>query len=77
MAFGEPYTRLLTDDELRAHLERGETIIFKGLSRERQQIERQVEKLGFGELYFATQSKGSRGGTVRLTRVQTGPSNKN
>ncbi len=49
------YTRPLEDEELRAHLERRETIVFKGLGREWQHIERQVERLGFGEVYIVSQ----------------------
>jgi hypothetical protein len=75
MALEEAYTRLLTDEELRPRLERSEAIVFPGLSREWQQIERQVEKLGFGELYFVTQRSGPRGGAVRLSPAQTAPLN--
>jgi len=45
------YTRLLSDEELRAHLERGDVISFKDVSGEWHQIERQVERLGFGDVY--------------------------
>jgi len=60
------YTRLLSDDEMRAHLERTETVVFSGMSREWQQIERQVERLGFGESYFVLLRKGVRGGTIKV-----------
>lgn len=70
MALAEPYSHLLSDEQLRAHLERKETVIFKGLSREWQQIERQVERLGFGESYIVTQRKGARGGTIRVAPVR-------
>ncbi len=66
MAVRDVYARLLTDDELRAHLERKEAIVFKDLRREWQQIERQVERLGFGESYAVSLTKGPRGDTIRV-----------
>jgi hypothetical protein len=50
------YTRLLNDEELRPHLERGDVVAFKGLGREWEQIERQVERLGFGDAYAVSRS---------------------
>jgi len=49
------YDRLLGDDELADHLLKGRTLVFKGLGNEWQEIERQVERLGFGDLYFVSQ----------------------
>jgi len=69
------YTRLLNDEELRAHLERGDVIAFKGLGRKWEQIEHQVERLGFGNAYAVSRS--SRGGVpseqaiIRVSPVQT------
>ena len=64
------YTRLLSDDELRPHLERGETIAFKGLSSAWLQIERQVESLGFGDAYAVSRtSKAGVSGESNLTKV--------
>ena len=51
------YTRLLTDDELTAHLDRGDSITFEGPAREWQQIERQVERLGFGDQYAVSRTR--------------------
>ena len=51
------YTRLLGDDELRAHLERGDTITFTEAVKGWQEIERQVERLGFGEQYAVSRTK--------------------
>ena len=48
-------TRLLLDDELVPHLLQQHTLIFKGLGEEWQEIERQVERLGFGDIYFVSQ----------------------
>ena len=47
-------TRLLNDQEMTAHLEKGDTLRFKGLGREWQQIEDQVERLGFGDQYVVS-----------------------
>jgi hypothetical protein len=69
------YTRLLRDEEMRPHLERGDGIAFEGLGREWQQIERQVERLGFGDTYAV--SRTSRAGVpseqaiVRVSPVHT------
>ena len=59
------YTRLLDDDEMKTHLERQDTLIFEGLGREWQQVERQVERLGFGEAFIVSQ----RGSKAIHTRV--------
>ena len=51
------YTRLLTDEELRPHLERGDSVGFQGLGGEWEDIERQVERLGFGDSYGVCRTK--------------------
>jgi hypothetical protein len=51
------YTRLLGDEELRPHLERGDSIAFKGLGHAWQEIELQVERLGFGTAYAVSRTK--------------------
>jgi len=48
------YTRLLNDQEMSAHLEKKDTLLFKGLGHEWQQVERQLERLGFGDRYVAS-----------------------
>ena len=50
------YTRLLDDEELRPHLERGDVVAFKGVGKDWEQIERQVERLGFGADYAVSRS---------------------
>ena len=52
------YERLLSDDELRSHLERGDTVLFKGTPKAWQEIERQVERLGFGDEYAVSRTRG-------------------
>src|SRR5262245_40365641 len=64
------YTRPLNDQELRSHLERGDTVTFSEAVKDWAQIERQVERLGFGGDYAV--SRGSRpdpAGRQRHTRV--------
>lgn len=64
------YDRLLSDDELRPHLERGDTLLFKGGPKAWQAIERQVEKLGFGNDYAVCRtSKPGPAGAQHVTRV--------
>jgi hypothetical protein len=71
------YTRLLSDEELRPHLERGDGIAFKGLGREWEEIERQVERLGFGDTYVVSRTRraGVPGeeGFVRVSPLRTPP----
>jgi hypothetical protein len=45
------------------HLEQGDSLFFEGLWREWQTIERQVDRLGFGDKYIVTQRKSKRSGT--------------
>ena len=51
------YTRLLSDAELRPHLERGDSVAFKGLWGKWEDVERQVERLGFGDTYTVCRTK--------------------
>ena len=53
------YDRLLSDDELRPHLERGDSVVFSGIAKAWQEIERQVERLGFGDIYAVSLTKGA------------------
>lgn len=64
------YDRLLSDEELRPHLDRGDTLLFKALPKAWQQIERQVERLGFGDDYAVSRtSKTGPAGEQHVTRV--------
>jgi len=66
------YTDLIEDEQLRAHLEKQQTLLFQGLAREWQQIERQVERLGFGDSYVVSQ-RSIRGSTrVSVERAAAG-----
>jgi hypothetical protein len=48
------HTQSLTDSELRAELQERDIIFFVGEQLGWQEIERQVERLGFGELYIVS-----------------------
>ena len=52
-----PYTRLLRDEELLPHLRCKDAIGFVGLAQNWKEIERQVERLGFGDSYAVSLGK--------------------
>jgi hypothetical protein len=55
------YTRPLSDNELRSELEARDTICLMGEEISWQQIERQVERLGFGEAYIVSSTQRPQG----------------
>lgn len=61
------YTRPLADDELRPQLEAGSTILFDGQTIQWHEIERQVEHLGFGDLYFVSSTMGPLGNDAKIS----------
>lgn len=64
------YARPLFDDELRPHLERGDSIVFTGSAHDWQEIEQQVERLGFGDRYVVSRTaRAGATGQRSLTRV--------
>jgi hypothetical protein len=64
------YDRLLNDDELRPHLELGDSLVFIGTAKAWQQIERQVDRLGFGDDYAVSRtSKAGLTDEQHVTRV--------
>jgi hypothetical protein len=64
------YTRPLRDEELRSHLQRGDAILFSEAVKDWLEIERQVERLGFGEQYTVSRaSKTEPTGERHHTRV--------
>ena len=68
-----PYTRLLKDEEIRIHLEAGDTIAFVGLGDKWKDLERQVERLGFGDSYAVSLAKKRRAdpGFIRVSPIRT------
>ena len=64
------YARALSDEELRSHLERGDTITLTDAVKDWEQIERQVERLGFGDTYAVSRgSRPDRAGLQKHTRI--------
>jgi hypothetical protein len=64
------YTRQLNDQELRLHLQRGDSITFTDAVRDWVSIERQIERLGFGHAYAVSRaSRPDAAGPHRHTRV--------
>jgi hypothetical protein len=68
-----PYTRLLKDEEIQLHLNAGHAIAFVGLADKWKELDRQVERLGFGDLYAVSLSKKRRSdpGFIRVSPVRT------
>ena len=65
-----PWSGLLSDEELRPHLERGDTVIFKGTAKAWHEIERQVERIGFGDAYAVSRTRrAGASGEEDFTRV--------
>ena len=60
----------LTDGELRPQLEAGDTLSFIGVEMSLQSIERQVDRLGFGDLYIVSAMRGRQ---TQATRIQVKP----
>jgi hypothetical protein len=61
------YIRPLADEELRAQLEARATIVFDGQTIQWHEIERQVERLGFGDLYVVSATQGPLGDNSRIS----------
>jgi hypothetical protein len=53
------HTHRLTDEELRQELEAKDTILFIGTDLTWQEVERQLERLGFGDSYIVSAVKGT------------------
>jgi hypothetical protein len=58
--------RRLSDSEFRQQLESRNTVFFIGGCVELQEVERQVERLGFEELYIVSAVKGRRSPAVTV-----------
>ena len=66
------YTRPLSDKELRAHLLSRDHLVLKVPNLRWQEVERQVERLGFGDTFFVAETKSSRGQCCRIDPVSGG-----
>jgi hypothetical protein len=61
------FDSLLSDGEMRVQLSRSETFFFKGPKWH--VIERQIERLGFEEIFFVTEVDSVRGRMIKVTPV--------
>src|SRR5215510_9691036 len=66
------HIRALTDDQLRPQLEAGDIIFFLGPQFRLQEIERQVERLGFAEGYIVSATRGPNSDRAKI-RVKPDP----
>lgn len=66
------FDSLLPDDQMREQLKRGETFCFS-FGNNWQEIEQQIERLGFGDNYFVSQIKARRGKMTKVTPVPAKP----
>ena len=60
------YTRALSDTELSAHLRSQDQIVLRVDGLRWQDVERQVERLGFGDLFMVAMSRGKQGDCCRI-----------
>lgn len=60
------YTRPLDEGELLAHLRAREEIIFRLPGLRWQEIEHELERLGFGDLYVVSATKGPHGESCKI-----------
>ena len=58
---------ILSDDQMLAHLESGDSLVFKELGKDSRRLERQIERLGFGNDYFVSLTKGRHGEMAKVT----------
>jgi hypothetical protein len=61
------YMQPLSDDELRPQLEAMATIMFDGQTVEWEEVDRQVERLGFGDLYIVSCTQGRSGNDAKIS----------
>jgi hypothetical protein len=61
------FDSIMSDAQMRAQLERQEVFFFKKPASNWQSIERQIERLGFGDAYFVTCVSGGRGELTKIT----------
>ena len=64
---------MLPDEKMRAHLESDHSLIFTGLSKNWQEVEKQVERLGFGEKYFVSRVQGVHGDHTKVAPARKQP----
>jgi len=52
MSAQQKLSGILSDDEMRLHLERGDMLVFQGMGGNWEEMEEQIERLGFGNQYL-------------------------
>jgi hypothetical protein len=67
MSARKPLSFILSDDQMRVYLAANRSLVFEGLAMHWQEVERQVERLGYGEKYFVSRTKGVRGDLTKVT----------
>ena len=60
------YTRPLTDEELLRHLRSRDRVVIRVPGLRWQDIERHVERLGFGDLFLVSAASGKRGECCKI-----------
>jgi hypothetical protein len=61
------YAKPMTDQELRSALEARDTIFFMGRAIRWQEVERQVERLGFGDSYIVSCTQGQHAAESKIS----------
>jgi hypothetical protein len=55
---------------MRIYLEGGAVILFQGIGNDWQAVERQIERLGFGDFYVVTRTRGRRGNLTKVSPLR-------
>ena len=63
------YSTPLTDEELLKHLGAGDNLVLRVPGLRWQDVERQIERLGFGESFLVAETQSSRGRCCRVEPV--------
>jgi preprotein translocase subunit YajC len=62
---------MLSDEQMRLQLQEGHVLVFEGLDRRWQEVEQQVDRLGFGDEYLVLQAEGMHGKVTKVTPAPT------
>ena len=60
------HIKALTDEQLRPHLEAGDIIFFLDKQLKLHEVEQQVDRLGFGDMYIVSSSRGPQGDRAKI-----------
>ena len=70
MSAKQTFSYILSDDQMRSHLQSGNTLLFEGLADDWETVERQIERLGFGDTYLVSLVKGRGGDLTKVMPVR-------